>query len=443
MDRRVPGRFVAAGTPSTAGMLRQTFRGLHLRTHPDSDVSASQIMLVKADEIIMDDGTRITDWNQEVGDITASGAGGLDTGAEAASAWYDIWAIGQSSNGTGTRTKHANDKLLFHRSKTWETDAGQQFTTTDDAGRALRLSTGTATDLLAQGFKTATAGFPGDVVFIDANLVKNGTPTGNIWFEIRSDNAGSPDAVLATSTKLDASKVSTADTFLRFVFRTPTATANTTTQYHLVFNGDYAKSDANNISWRGVAAGGYANGAGQEYNGTVWAGASGVGDFNFRIYTARNTDAVTMPATYDQKALIGYVRNNASSNFKKFIQLNEAVKTLAGAAGSSSEWATGTVSATTTPALLDLAAFLPPTVVIPEFGTSGGSYLWLGTYAFASVTNHAGGHNDDESSVLWAAATGDANQILALGETVPVEYQGMMAATNNGTQTPKVLGWRF
>jgi len=46
---------------------------------------------ISADEIDIE-GTRISDYSETV-DITVSGAGGLDTGAEAANTWYYVWAI--------------------------------------------------------------------------------------------------------------------------------------------------------------------------------------------------------------------------------------------------------------------------------------------------------------------------------------------------------------
>lgn len=60
--------------------------------------SATQVT-VTADELILDDGTRITSVN-ETAAITASGADGLDTGSEASNTWYYIYIIRKSSDGT-------------------------------------------------------------------------------------------------------------------------------------------------------------------------------------------------------------------------------------------------------------------------------------------------------------------------------------------------------
>src|SRR3990167_1500115 len=54
--------FVRAGDqgdtgPAGGGGIPQTFKGLHLRTHPDADKATAQVALLHADSIVMDDGT--------------------------------------------------------------------------------------------------------------------------------------------------------------------------------------------------------------------------------------------------------------------------------------------------------------------------------------------------------------------------------------------------
>src|SRR3990167_2476971 len=211
--------------------LRQTFRGLNLRTHPDADVAASKVYLDHADEIVMHDGEQVDDWDDLVADITASGAGGLDTGAEGASRWYEIHAIRKSSDGT--------KGLLLHRAKDHLLDTS--FTTARNAERRLRIATATATDKLAQGVQFATAG---KLEFIDVQIIGGTAPTGNIWFSLQASSGGDADGVaLATTDKLNAAFVATtANQWVRFVFRAPYTVASAT-QYHLVLEGDYAKSD--------------------------------------------------------------------------------------------------------------------------------------------------------------------------------------------------------
>lgn len=325
----------------------QSFRGLSLRSHPDAPSAASKVMLVHAEEVIFDDGTRVTTGlDRLVADITASGAGGLDTGAEAASRWYEVYAIRKSSDGTLT--------LLLHKAKRWAAD--QSFTTAPDATRALRRATSTATDKLAQGLTpTTTAAVP----FVDVRLTRAGSVTGSIWFTIESDAAGSPSgSVLATSDKIDAAVVATSAQNLRVGFRTP-ATLTSGTLYHLVLQGDYTRSDTVNIAWSGLAAGGYTGGSAKEYTGASWGAASGVGDFYFLEYPETEGAAVTMPTGYDEKCLVGFVYNNASSNFETFIQHEKAVEYL-GTSGTSNSLTSVTA---TVPLLVTLAEWLPPTAV--------------------------------------------------------------------------------
>ncbi len=333
-----------------ANHVQQVFRGLQVRTHPDSDSWKTKVMLVHADEIVFDDGTRIAaGLDRLVADITVAGAGGLDTGAEGASRWYEAYCIRKSSDGTLN--------LLLHRAKDWTSDTS--FLTASDATRALRLLTATATDKLAQGVQFANSK---PVPFIDIYLATNTTPVaGNIWLTLESDTAGSPSGVaLATSDKLDGSLVSAVgQQLVRFAFRTP-YTVTATTQYHVVLQGDYTRSDTVTILWYGVAAGGYANGSGKQYNGAAWAAATGVGDFRFNAYTELNNVAVTMPAGYNQKCLVGSVRNDGGSDFVPFIAIDRDVKYRDPSALVSG-------GAATFQTLVDLAAIVPPGPVV---GTS-------------------------------------------------------------------------
>jgi len=78
--------------------LNQDFRGLHLRTSPNADVANTTVTLIKADAITMANTTGVglglsaltETWTNLSAVITSSGAGGLDTGSEAASTWYEI-----------------------------------------------------------------------------------------------------------------------------------------------------------------------------------------------------------------------------------------------------------------------------------------------------------------------------------------------------------------
>ncbi len=335
--------YASSSTQLAAGarQLRQSFRGLTVRTHPDADVAAYKVYLDHADEIVLHDGTRVADWNNLVANITASGAGGLDTGSEAASTWYEIHAIRKSSDGT--------KNLLLHRAKNYGADqtfGGDSSNDNVRVGAADRVK-------LAQGFQITTAG---PLPFIDLQINKTNSPVGNLWATIESDSAGNPSGTaLATSDKFDVSLVPTTRGWIRFVFRTsPTLSAST--QYHIVLQGDWTMNGTNVVAWRGDNTG-YANGSGKKYDGTNWA-AAGVSDFAFKTYITQNDTAVTMPSGYDQRALVGYVYNDSSSDFMVMRAVGRVV--------SSGAVTLGTYT-TTTYTLTDLSVVMPPVPVVAKF----------------------------------------------------------------------------
>lgn len=426
--------FAQTASASSTSALRQVYRGLHLRTHPDSDVAAAKVMLVRADEIVYDDGTRVTDWDREEASLAVSGAGGLDTGAEAASTWYEVWAIGKSADGTGSRAKTANDKLVLHRAKDWFKDE-EQTTTSGDIGR---LHFAADVQELAQGVQVDTTG---KVPFVAINVLKVGSPTGNMWLEIRSDSAGSPNTLLATSVKIDVTKILTGETWILLPFLNPVS-LTALTQYHLVLDADYAQSSANQISWRGATTDAYATrGTMKRWDGTAWqttttSGFNSGGDFAFKVYVERNDAAVTMPANYDQKALLGYAFNNGSSNLEPVIQIDRVVRCL-------SERKVGSFTATNPPALTELMNFVPPRPVLARLGiahdSSGRSGFSPHLFRSDTVANAVA----DGAVVRRVSGTTIASPEYLLGD-LPVAYQHMHnAVLDVTTGLVWVEGWEF
>jgi hypothetical protein len=401
------GIFGGAAAADGAGV-RQDFRGLSLRTHPDADVAKSKVMLVHADEIVFDDGARVTSGlDRLVADVTASGAGGLDTGAEGASRWYEIYAIRKSSDGTLN--------LLLHRALNRASDTA--FTTAPDASRALRRATSTATDKLAQGLQFANAKpFP----YVDVQLVRAGSVVGNIWFTLEADTAGNPSGTpLATSDKIDASQIATSNQIVRIPFRNP-YTAATATQYHLVLQGDYTRSDAVNIAWRGVAAGGYANGIAKEYTGAAWGAASGVGDFYFTAYTELNAAALTYPTGYDAKCLIGWVYNDGSSNFVEFIARDRQVAFIFG-------YVILSGGVATFPTLLDTSPAVPPVPIMAS------SWELSQTVLGAVIELSPDLSPDSKYGIYWQQS--GAGYYVIIGAVVPLEYNTLYYLVNSGAGT--------
>lgn len=385
--------------------LSQTFRALRVETHPDADLAASRL-LFSAGSIVMDDGEEVPDWNSIEVDLAASGANGLDTGTEAASAWYSLWA---AHNGT---TKIG----LLHREKEYFLD--EDVSAGEDGTHALRDAA--ARTKLGQGFQVDTAG---PMPFVDVKLAKVGTPTGLYWFTIESNSGGvASGTALATSVKYDVSRLTTASTWVRIYFRSP-ATLSALTQYHLVLQGNFTVSGANYMSWRAdTTAAAYSRGSKAAYDGATWT-ADTDDDFTFKAYVTRNDTALTLPTGYTQSAKIGYAYNDAGSNLKHFIQQDRTVF-----CGYDDAWQIGSLSATT-PALVSLEAFLPPTDVVAEllFYSATSLYVGIGTLMATDLTTT---QTDERVGIVRKYTAGTPEGIPRLTLSA---YQGLMFITSGGT----------
>ena len=292
-----------------------SFHNLWIQTHYDISVQKHQLLLRFADEVVMNDGTRVSGWNNLVVDIELSGAGGLDTGVEGASHWYEVYTIGNSSNG--------QIALMLHRAT--EVLRDQSLTTTTDTGITVRkLSGGTATKV-AQSFIPALAG---PLTSVELEVSKTGSPTGLIWVTLEADSGGFPSGTpLATSRVMDVSRLPTDKARMRFLFDTNTSVSLSTT-YHIVYQADYTVSDANYTTIWGLASSGYANGSANEFRVAWFTSVSlgGAADLWFKTFVRSTpTTTPTLPPGYDQFALISYVYNNSSSDFKPYVQKNHTI----------------------------------------------------------------------------------------------------------------------
>ena len=399
--------------------LAQTFRGLTLQTHPDADVDDKKVCLCHADGIVMDNGEEVQDWNDVVADITASGIGGIDTGTEQASTWYSIVAMW---NGT-TKALQLHREKDYYLGNPGSTYGDVNAAITEDATQGCRSAVDNSTVKVAQSFKHDTAGL---VDFIDVKLVKTGTPTGNCWYTLEANNGGVPsNTPLATSDKLDVARLTTTATWVRIPFRTPYSISSATT-YHIVLQGDYTVSATNYMGWRmdGSAAA-YANGNKSLYDsdsGGVWTQDTD-DDMCLKVYVTRNDTSVTLNG-YTNYAKIGYCYNNGSSNLKHFMQTNRTV-----CCGYDADWKIGALTSTT-PALVDLAAFVPPIGMKLQLLAYNGSAceLVFGTLAatdlVSTVTTELIGTTRHHLSAAFVDAVGD----LEIDS-----YQGLMYLTSAGT----------
>ena len=383
--------------------LRESFRELHLRTSPNADVAATTVSLIRAKEIITDTGHRYTDVTNLSAVISSAGAGGLDTGAEAASTWYEVYFIVKSSDGT--------KNLLLHRAKDYFVDMSQ---TSDDASSLLRQATGTANQKIGNTITPVTTGL---LERIDVKLNKANSPTGRVWISIYATSGGAPTgSALYTSDKLDCSLISATSQVIAFPFRNP-PTLTASTVYAWAVEGDWTASDTIGINIRYNNADTYAGGAYYTYNGTSWS--TFAIDCWFKAYITRNDTAVTMPSGYDQKCKIGYVYNDSGSDFNPFTAVDRAVKTL--------EQYSLVSAAITIATLTDATVAIPPGRVIMR------AFL----HNASAGINKLGGIPDGYSNNSLASqgierADSDGTIKGAVVETY-TEFQAVYASTTSGT----------
>lgn len=325
VDRGVEG--TAASTKNTAGKtykmalcvtkavieelqsrgLSQSHRGLSLYTGTSSPY-ASRVYF-DADSIVMSDGEEVTGWNDIFANITVSGAGGLDTGTEQNSTWYEVYALWNGSL----------KKACLHRAKDITQNQDTSASITEDATQGLKSST--SNDQIGQGFKVSASG---TIDSIDVKLNVTGSPTGYLLATIYTDDSGKPSATSlgASHTQLVTSLPSAA-TWIRFKMVDP-VTVSSGTQYHVVLSASYTVSGSNYVGWRmdGSAAG-YTNGSKSLYSSltTLWT-ADTDDDMMLRVNIIQHdTDfSTTVPSGYTY-AFLGYCYNDSSGNIVPFHQV--------------------------------------------------------------------------------------------------------------------------
>lgn len=414
----------------TSGGLSQTFRGLHLRTHPDYDVAEYTVSLVHADEIIFDDGVRVTSGLDNLeADITISGAGGLDAGSEASDTWYKIFVIRKSSDETLD--------LLLHREKNYLLD--QEYITGRDSSVKLREGATTGVKL-AQGFQVSVSG---ECPFIEARIETDGSPTGTIWFTLEADASGNPSGTpLATSDKIDITNLSGNNTaWQRYIFRSPTM-LSTSTQYWLVLQGDYTPSTTNAALWsRDSTSSSYPNGTLSIFNGTTWS-ADSDDDFLFKLFITQNETSITMPSGYDQKCLIGYVYNNGNGHFDGMVAHNNRVKPLV-------EQSLGLFSNPNSILLLtDISTLVPPVPL--RIGLFGGLVSLENQFLVISGVpdGHAGiagpgNANPSQYGRVIRLSEGSYAQDIEFMGYIHTEFQALYWGPGSGTGKAWVADWEW
>jgi hypothetical protein len=361
----------------------QRAAGVFIGTHHHPSKKRSQILLKRADGIIMNDGEYVPAWSNLIADMAVSGAGGLDpVSVEAPNSWYEVYAIRKSS--TGERA------LLLHRMLNRLDDAKWPATSAAFAylRRGETLLTIPALRYCTKVSQSFVSGRTGKIASIDLKVTKVSAPTGNMWVTIQGDNGlgNADDSILCTSSRFAVQDLSTSETQVRFVFDTA-ATLTTGSRYHVVAEGDFGNAladTAHSIGLTGntsplgpgqqgwMANVGYTSGnltLGSGYGDCrVWnvvtstwkvaANATGVGagpqDLWFTLRMVENDTSLVLPSGYDQYCLISYCCNNNSSDLKEYQQHNRTLTM-----GYDPDWLTFT-SASIGIQPLDLALGIPP-----------------------------------------------------------------------------------
>lgn len=395
-------------------------QGLQLQTHRDSDVAAKQVELVDVDSIIMDDGTELRndngEWSGKIADITVAGAGGLDTGAETSSTWYEIYAIAKED---GTRN------LLLHQSKLWAVNTG--YVSGEDASQGIRSAVDNSTVKVAQGFTLSDSG---TIPYIEAKLVKVGTPTGKIWFTIETNNAGKPSgSIVATSHAYDVSRLPTTAMTVRIPMKSSNVLSPSPTQYHLVAQGDWTISATNYVAWRmDGSAGTYTPGSKAllDSDTSTWTTDTD-DDMIFNVALEQNASPVLMPTDYTQKCFLGWVYNDGSSDFVSFMQVNRSRRvTNLTATNCRVASISGGVD------LVNLVSFLPPRHIIQAIISFSGTGTSAGLIAIgdlrATDISSVGDTTGAQVVIMASATTTRPNEF----REVLIQTVGLMAMGTAG-----------
>lgn len=380
--------------------------GVYLRTKSANGSSAlSQVELVSANAITMSDGTRVTGWSRETADITVSGENGLDTGSEAVSAWYEVYAIQKSSDSTRG--------LLLHRAD--NPDAGSSQNTSDGV---MALRDASARTAIAQGIQltTGTSGVP---YFVEVGLAKNGSPTGNLWITIETSSSGPSNTVIGETDKIDVAKLSASNHLVRLPIRNATTNMLTATQYYICLRGDFAVNASHHVLVRTATGNPYGSGVVYAYDGATW-GTSGTADFQFVFGALTSYGSVTMPSGYDRSAKLGYVYNNSGSNFVPFVQMNRRVIPL-----TMQQIATGLVTSDNIHYLSTMIPATPVLMAAQIFGGASGA----GEIMCVGIPDGYEFTRNPRTGGTTIVGAGAAN-VRAPGDMFPTECQAMYSTAN-------------
>ena len=163
-----------------------------------------------------------------------------------------------------------------------------------DDNRSINLSTSVYN--AGQGFKPTITG---DIPYVKLYLRKFNLPTGNIWIEIQTDNAGVPSNTVVnniSSDVIDISALSTTYTLYTFNFSTTKPSITSGTQYHIVAKSSSSTLDGVNYAAWGIdsSAPTYADGTDAwSTQAAVWT--AGANDACFEQYVNPDPAPIARP----------------------------------------------------------------------------------------------------------------------------------------------------
>lgn len=408
----------------------QTTRGLFIGTNQDDFARNNEVQLLSVDEIVMDDGTRVsTGWNGLTASIRSnvatSGVGYLDTGVVSDNTCYEVWAIRSSSNGAQGLILHkALDRRVTERN-----DPAQGV----NIQRKIRYEHGGGQISCVNVAQSFVAARSGPLTGIELTLGRVGSPVGNCWITLENNVGGNASGIpLATSRYIDAGRIITSvssnKSRLRFVFDTTANVASGNT-YWFVVQGDYPTAHfgpaENYLEIWGFSNELYPNGSAKNFtsNTNTWVvanslqsglGPQGPADLYFRTFVEANNTDLLMPAGYDQKCLVSYTFTDFLTNLREYHQRNRRMTMAfyypwcflyAGGMGfprpgSGAEQAWGT-SGQVSLEVLNMEGYCPPVPCLVSFHCLGAQSLTClgdlncvdlgGNLATANVGEYVGG----------------------------------------------------
>lgn len=321
---------VAWRSAGSNGDILSSFNRLFMQTHRTYPTGNNIIELLSAGEMIMEDGTRTTNWPHLTVSSQGNGAPGfLDTGTVRSNTWYEIYAIrNPTTQDRGLILHMSADKRTVANSSNIRGSAGFNIGTFVD----LKNTSPTAYTTLAQQFTPIAGGRLASVETAFSSPIA--VPVGNCWMTIEhQDLTGNADGTpLITSRYKYIGDMGYGTTSIqRFLFDEPfDIVANT--PYSLVVNTEYPFANLTTnqyIRWWGYGIDDYPSGNARGFIGNTgsWSTTGGVSDYHFKVIVNANATSVVLPTGYTQKCLIGYTRTDKNGAFKPFTQRNRKVTT--------------------------------------------------------------------------------------------------------------------